>query len=170
MTESDFDFSGFVRDLVVEAVKHSPQVQDTLYREAVSTIESAIKDVTSDHQLVAREEFEEVKDAVLEAEQDLDDMDEDLSDLEDRVEALETESILEEDFEALEQDFIRLQKIVNQYLPLLDALNKAAPLLRMLGLIKDVEVSTHRHHHPIINDHLHEDQRPSARQPFNWMS
>jgi hypothetical protein len=158
----NLDFNKLVTSLVVQAIKQSPNVQDELYLEAMQTLSAA----AAEKKLIERPEFTEVKDALIELEQDTDSIDDDLADVECRVDALEKECVYEEDFQALERDFMILQKKVNQFLPLLDALNKAAPLLKMLGLVKDQKPLVCHYYHPKNVSFEEKDEKPVA----NWVN
>jgi hypothetical protein len=164
----NFNFEKFVINIVVEAIKHSPKVRDALYSQANSTINNLIIDKLNDVKVVLQPAFEEIKDAVVEAEQDLDEIEEDLSDLESRVDALEIDFTPEEDFEELEQDFIIQQQLFSKFLPLLEALNKATPLLRMLKLIdvNEKKPAIHKPHPKTYELNLSDEQKPTP----NWLS
>lgn len=140
-----FDFTGLVRAIVIAHLGKDPEVQDVLEIAAESTVRDLVDASVSELNLVDRHEFDELGDRVITLEEDMDTSDEAVEDLEARVRALEKEYVPEDDFIALEQDFMRLEKLVRKYQPLLDALNKVGPLLRMLGIVHEEEgIPSHR--------------------------
>lgn len=179
--DSAFDFNAFVTDLVISAVQNHPEVQDILTNVATETVEGLVDKTLAGLELVERDEFDELADRVYAFQEDTDvitdsiesledrtkALEESGTDLESRVDALEKESVFEEDFERLEKEYIRMQTLFNQFQPLLEALNKAAPLLKMLGLLKaeDVPAHVYQQHPKLLSFGAEEKQAPS----INWL-
>ena len=164
-TVEGFDFNGLVRALVIAHIGRDPEVQDVLEIAAEDTVRDLVDTHVDELELVDQSQFSDLDDRVYQLEEDMDTSDEAVEDLEHRVDALEKEYVPDEDFIALEQDFMKLEALVRKYQPLLEALSKIEPLLRMLGIVHDEEKKVH-HQQPPRHPYFHMDEPRPVRS--NW--